>query len=114
MRYLVGKVKKSYGGLGLFEALSSTNSSVIEFLDNKFYSTIEDAEASLVTYKDKLNKKADEDWEALSDLAMEDMDKKFDEGYIYEKETFIIVPVESVIDVTSLPKHRREIKKEEK
>ena len=92
----------------MFGGFGSISSPKLDFFDDSFYPTVEDAEESINEYKDKLNEKADKDWDKLSDSERQEMDEKFDQGMVYEKETFVIVPIQSVIDIASKPKHRRE------
>ena len=103
MRYIVAKVNKDQD---MFGALFGGSRNNVEFRED-FYETVEDAELAIEEFRKPLNDFADKAWNKMSDSEHLKNNKQFDEGAVYQIEKYIIVPVEKVINITSVPKHRR-------
>ena len=103
MRYMIAKVNKDQD---IFGSLFGGSRNNVEFGED-FYETVQDAEMAVEEFIKPLNDIADKAWNKMSDSEHLKNNKQFDEGAVYQRERYIIVPVEKVIDITSVPKHRR-------
>ncbi len=107
MRYIITKVSKgqpiNFGSM----FGSSNDKSSIQIADEKSYDTYEDAKNAIQIMEDKLNEKCDSDWEKLSDNERERIEQEVISGKVYETETFMVIPVEAVLSISSRPKHLR-------
>ena len=106
MRYIVTKVEKPVTGMGSLFGLPS--SKTINIAHDSIFDTVEEAVEVINGFEEALNDKAELAWKATSDNERETMNAKFDKGAVYESEVYMVIPVETVLTVSSLPKHRRE------
>ncbi|MCK5535412.1 MAG: hypothetical protein KAI79_01220 [Bacteroidales bacterium] len=104
---MIAKVNKEIVVGDMFGSMfGGGNTSKLDF-QTDFYGTIEDAEEVINEMSLKLDKKTDKDWNEKNDLDQESANKQFDTGAVYQLENYIIIPVEKVVTITSVPKHRR-------
>ena len=106
MRYVIAKVNKELQFGGIFGGSNSK----VDFISEEIFSTEEEAQEKIQSFRDKLNEKCDKAWNEMSDSQQNDADEQFDKGSVYEFERYLIIPVQSVQEISSLPKHRRELK----
>lgn len=103
MRYMVAKINKENVFAGMFGGSSETL-----IYEDQIFSNIEDAEKFVNETQNILNEQSDKGWNNLSDEKQKEYNEKFDKGYVYMLEKYIIIPVQSVIEITAVPSHRRE------
>jgi len=105
MRYIITKISKP--DIGFNSMFSGTVDNTIVIADEKSYDTYEDAKNAIQIMEDKLNEKCDSDWEKMPDNERERIETEVLSGKVYETETFMVIPVQAVLSISSRPKHLR-------
>ena len=89
--------------MGMFGGASSN----IEFNTDEVFDSAEMAKEFIDAKKPNLEAQVDKSWNELSDFNQKENNKLFDDGYVYSIERYIIVPVQEVVEISAVPKHRR-------
>ncbi len=105
MRYMIAKVtpKQTIDFGSMFGAAPKVD------FENGFYDTIELAEAEIRKNQKRLDEASDRTWSEASDVKQRSMEQSMKDGAVMQAEMYIIVPVETVVQLTTVPKHLREV-----
>ena len=105
MRYMVAKVsEKEYAIFSVFSGPSSE----LNFETSEFYDSVEDATVAIKKHQAKLDEKTDKTWNEASDAQRKDWAEKLKEpNMVLHSERYVIIPIQSVVEINSVPKYMR-------
>ena len=108
MRYMIAKVQKDFDIGNLF----GRSSSDLKFESKEYYNTPEAAEKAIhEKYQKEMDKKADETWNKASDAQQKDWGEQLkNKNIALHSDTYIVIPIQSIVEVNGLPEHLREVK----